>query len=71
MLEENGCRLVIMLCPCKESDKDMSAEYFPSGNNKEETHEHYKVKLLEEKEEFPQLMIREIEVANTETNESF
>jgi protein tyrosine phosphatase len=30
MVEENCSTLTIMLCPCKEDDKQMSAEYFPT-----------------------------------------
>jgi len=71
MVFENRSSLIIMLCPCKEDDKVMSAEYFPSDNKpNDRMYGNYKVHLVKETEEMQDLFVRDLEVTDESTKET-
>lgn len=71
MAFENKSNLIIMLCPCKEDDKQMSSEYFPSAEKPEDrTYGNFKVKLVDEKEQLKDLFQRELEVTELSSGNS-
>ena len=72
MAEENCSTLVIMLCPCKEDDKQMSAEYFPTREEPaDKVYSNYKVSLVDESEPLKDLLVRRLQVTNLQSDKVF
>jgi protein tyrosine phosphatase len=71
MAFENKTNLIIMLCPCKEDDKQMSSDYIPSSKEEDRTYGNYKVKLLAASEPFKDLFLRDLEVTEVASGEIF
>ena len=61
MAIEQETPLIIMLCTCKQDDKEMSAKYFPASFEDVQTHGNFEVSLASPVEEvFPKLNLRHL-----------
>ena len=72
MCIENNTSLIVMLCPCKEDTKVMSAEYFPSEAKPDDRHyQGLKIHLLKEQQPFPDLFVRDLEVTDESSGKTY
>jgi hypothetical protein len=71
MAFENKSNLIIMLCPCKEDDKQMSSDYVPSSQEEDRTYGGFTVKLLAASEPFKDLFLHDLQVTEVASGQSF